>query len=71
MARENKPKEEAQAQAQAPEATADSVASQEPETAAEPQPSGLPERPDRTVTGGRYRTADGQLVNANGEPIEG
>ena len=27
-------------------------------------------RLDETVPGGRYRTADGRMVNANGEPIK-
>ena len=28
------------------------------------------QRLDQTVPGGRYRTADGRMVNANGEPIK-
>jgi hypothetical protein len=29
-----------------------------------------PKNPNTTVPGGRYQTADGRFVNANGEPLK-
>lgn len=39
-----------------------------PAPEAEPEPEG---QLDETIPGGRYRNADGKLVNADGEPIKG
>ncbi len=42
-----------------------------PAVEAAPEPDEPEGRLDETVPGGRYRTEDGQLRNANGEPIKG